>query len=404
MEKAVDQQVMAIEGRFATFSTYRSTPAEALALFDAARDRCPIPYSNELGGFHLFLTHEDVRQGLINWRTFSNGPAALRPLAEGLRRLPPIDFDPPEHTAWKQIFNTGINATTADRIAPLVRADAIRFIDGMASKGSCDLVEDLAERVPMLALFHVLGLDEDCHRKVRQWTLALLASAGDRAEFSRVFSEFAQFGCEEVAKRRIHPRDDYLSALAEARIDGRLLNEEEIGSATVSVLLAGHGTTVSSLTNLFFEVLSRPAVKRQLIDDPKLIPLAVEETLRLHTPFFGLYRRATADIRVRDKDIKEGDTVYMCWQAANRDPKVFEDPNDFQLHRDTSKHLSFGAGKHSCSGAPTARMELRVTLEELLTRLPDIEIIDPELIRFEFRGAETSAITRLPARFSPRLS
>jgi cytochrome P450 len=92
----------------------------------------------------------------------------------------------------------------------------------------------------------------------------------------------------------------------------------------------------------------------------------------------------------------------MCWQAANRDPKVFEDPNAFQLHRDNSKHLSFGIGKHACSGAATARMEMRIALEELLARLPDIEIVDPESVRFEFRGAETSAITRLPARFSPR--
>jgi cytochrome P450 len=401
MTAGAKDEVEELKSQFAAFSTYRSTPAQALQLFDRARQQCPIPYSNELGGFHLFLRHEDVRHGLINWRTFSNGPAALRPLAEGLRRLPPIDFDPPEHTVWRQIFSAGINAGTADRIAPLVRADTIRFIEAIAPKGSCDLVEDLAERIPMLALFHVLGLGEECHRKVRQWTLALLASAGNRSEFSRIFCEFAQFGCEEVAKRRLDPRDDYLTKLAEARIDGRILTEEEIGSATVSVLLAGHGTTVTSMTNLFFEVLSRPQIKAQLIGDSGLIPRAIEETLRLHTPFFGLYRQATRDVSVNGTDIKQGESVYMCWQAANRDPQVFDDPNSFRLDRDTSRHLTFGAGKHSCTGAPTARMELRIALEELLARLPDIEIVDSDSISFEFRGAETAAITRLPARFTP---
>jgi cytochrome P450 len=402
MTTGANDEVEELKNRFSTFSTYGSTPAQALQLFDRARHRCPIPYSNELGGFHIFLRYEDVRQGLINWRTFSNGPAALRPLAEGLRRLPPIDFDPPEHTVWRQIFNAGINAGTADRIAPLVRADTIRFIEAMAARGSCDLVEDLAERIPMLALFHVLGLGEECHRKVRHWTLALLASAGNRPEFSRIFSEFAQFGCEEVAKRRLNPRDDYLTRLAEARIDNRILTEEEIGSATVSVLLAGHGTTVTSMTNLFFEVLSRPQLKEQLIGDPSLIPRAIEETLRLHTPFFGLYRQATRDVSINGQDIKKGESVYMCWQAANRDPKVFDDPNSFRLDRDNGRHLTFGIGKHSCTGAPTARMELRTALEELLARLPDIEIVDPHSMSFEFRGAETAAITRLPARFTPR--
>ncbi|SCW80381.1 Cytochrome P450 [Sphingobium faniae] len=399
MASVNDNQQAGLRRAFENFSTYRSTPDKALDLFAQARTGCPVPHSQELGGFHLLLTYEDVRAALMDWRTFGNGPHALRPIAEGVPRLPPIDFDPPEHTAWRNIFNAGINAKTADRIAPLVLADVANCIDRFVGKGECDLVADLAERVPMLALFHVLGLDEGSHEHVRRLTLALLASAADRPRFSQIFAQFAKFGKAEVEKRRIAPRDDYLTTLAEARIDGRLLDEEEIGAVTNSVLLAGHGTTVISMTNLFYEVLSRPRIKQALLADPGLIPAAVEETLRLHTPFFGLYRRVNADTMVNGTELREGESVYLCWQSANRDSTVFEDADDFRLDRDHSRHLTFGRGRHSCTGAATARMELCVALEQLLLRVPDVELIAPETVKAEFRGAETAAIGSLPARF-----
>ena len=190
--------------------------------------------------------------------------------------------------------------------------------------------------------------------------------------------------------------------LAQAQLGDRPLTPEEIGASVISLLTAGHGTTVASMTNLFYEVLRNPAIKQQLIEDPSLIPQAVEENLRLHHPFFGLYRQATADVTVNGSDIKAGDSIYLCWQAGNRDPGVFPDPDSFRLDRGPISHLSFGLGRHSCVGSATARMEMQHGLRKLLERLPDIELIAPETVEFEFHGAETAAIPRLPARFTPR--
>jgi len=392
----------ALRREFENFSTYNVTPRKALEMTHAARTVCPVPHSNELGGFHVFLTFEDVRKGLLDWRTFSSGPSVLRPYVEGTPVFPPSSIDPPEHNPWRKIFSNGVNVAQAERIEPMVEADIDACLDRIAPLGECDLVADLAERIPMLAIFHILGLDEDKHDLVRELTLSTLSVVNDVAAFKRVFGEFQKFGYAEVAKRRDDPRDDYLTVLAQAQLGDRPLTPEEIGASVISLLTAGHGTTVASMTNLFYEVLRNPAIKHQLIDDPSLIPLAVEENLRLHHPFFGLYRQATADVTVNGSDIKAGESIYMCWQAGNRDPSVFPDPDTFRLDRGQISHLSFGLGRHSCVGSATARMEMCHGLQKLLDRFPDIELVAPEAVEFEFHGAETAAIATLPARFRPQ--
>lgn len=391
-----------LKQEFEGFSTYTVTPKQALAMTHAARSLCPVPYSKQLGGFHVFLTYEDVRKGLLNWRTFSSGPSVLRPYAEGTPVFPPSSMDPPEHNPWRKIFSDGVNVSQAARIEPLVAADIDRCLDEIGPRGECDLVADIAERVPMLAIFHILGLDEDKHDTVRDLTLKTLSLVNQPEAFRELFTEFGEFGEAQVALRRTDPRDDYLTVLAQARLGDRPLTGAEVGAAVISLLTAGHGTTTASMTNLFYEVLRNPQIKARIIADPSLIPIAVEENLRLHHPFFGLYRQATEDVVVNGSEIKAGDSVYMCWQAGNRDPGVFADPDTFSLDRGTFTHLSFGIGKHSCVGSATARMEMQLGLAKLLERYPDIELIEPEKIAFEFHGAETAAIPALPARFTPR--
>jgi cytochrome P450 len=401
-----ESETQSLEKEFSRFNTNVGTikPAEALALFERARSLCPVPHSDELGGFHLFINYEDVRRALLNTKSFSSSPSVTRPLTEEKPSFPPLEYDPPEHMAWRQIFVDGVNAEAAKRIEPQIRADAIQLIEAFAANGSCDLVADLAERIPMNAIFYILGFDAEHFDTVRVLTLDLLASVTEPDKFGRLFAEFAAFGCGEVEKRRANPREDYLTVLANAKMNGVPLSPSEIGAITNSLLIAGHGTTVAAMTNLFFEVLTRPHIRRALIDDPALIPNAVDEGLRLHNPFFGLYRRATEDMTVHDRKITKGESVMMCWQAANRDPAAFAQPNDFRLDRTVGKHLAFGLGRHFCVGSLVAKMEMKTTLEELLKRLPDIELVDPERVEFEFRGAETAAIPALPARFKPRLS
>ncbi|QRG07241.1 cytochrome P450 [Xanthobacter dioxanivorans] len=387
---------------FSTFSTYTKTPAQALDLIERARTKCPVPHSKELGGFHIYMNYEDVRRGLMDWKTYANGPSVLRPYIEGSPVFPPLSMDPPEHTPWRKVFSDGVNIRTADRIGPAVRADAIELIEGFAEKGACDLHLDLAEQVPMKAIFHILGLPREHHERVRSMTLNVLAHVNQPEQFAKLFQEFSEYGWSEVERRKSDPKEDYLTVLADARFGDRHMTPFEVGAAVVSLLVAGHGTTTAALTNLLYEVLRRPQLKQRLIEDPALIPKAVEEGLRLHHPFFGLFRKATEDVEAHGAHIKKGDTVYMCWQAANRDPAVVDKPLDFDIDRPEFQHLGFGLGKHSCVGAPTARMEMRVVMEELLARLPDIELAEPEKVKWDFHGAETLGILHLPAKFASR--
>jgi cytochrome P450 len=159
---------------------------------------------------------------------------------------------------------------------------------------------------------------------------------------------------------------------------------------------------VSALANLLYEVLSQPGLKQRLIEQPELIAAAVEESLRLHPVSMGFYRRATRATTISGVPIDEGDQVMMCWGTANRDPSRWTEPDRFVVDRVRKRHLTFGLGLHACPGAPLARMELRVAIEELLHRLPDIELVEPESIEPVFGGIEFVMIPALPARFSPQ--
>ncbi|HTK64005.1 MAG TPA: cytochrome P450 [Pseudonocardia sp.] len=401
---------MDLRERFAAYSGYHCSPSEGVELFREAREAgCPVVHSDRLGGFHLLLDHADVRRVHGDWQTFSHEPSVMRPLVDR-PGFPPLEYDPPRHTQWRELISYLFNGATARRIEEPVRADINRIIDSIAAAGACDLIRVFAEEVPMTVLCHVLGLDGDKRAEVRERTLAVMAAAEDPEKGAAAFMDFAAFGIGEVHRRRAQPAsedgpaEDGMSTIARWRMDGRPMTDLEIGQAMNSVLIAGHGTSISGIGSMFYEVLSRPDLRDKLAADPSLVPLAVEEALRLHPPFFGLYRRVTAPVTVAGTDIAEDESVMVCWAAANRDPKVFEHPDEFRLDRPRSpeRHLSFGVGLHACPGQMVVRMEMRLLLTELLRRLPDIELVDPGAVEYVFGGGEMAGIPTLPARFTPK--
>lgn len=340
---------MELHERFAAYSGYHANPQDGHELFRAAREAgCPIGHSDQLGGFHLLLEHTDVRRAHADWQTFSHEPSVMRPLVDR-PGFPPLEYDPPRHTEWRELISFLFNGATARRIQEPVRADINRLIDTIAAAGECDLVRVFAEEVPMLVLCHVLGLDGDKRAEVRERTLAVMGAAEDPERGAAAFMNFAAFGIAEVHRRREQPREDGLSTIAQWRMAGRPMTDLEIGQAMNSVLIAGHGTSISGIASMFYEVLSQPGLRDKLAADASLIPLAVEETLRLHPPFFGLYRRATTPVTIANTAIDSGESVMVCWAAANRDPKVFDEPDQFRLDRPKSpqRHLSFGVGLHA---------------------------------------------------------
>jgi cytochrome P450 len=393
-----------LEHRLNHYDSDQCTPREALALFDDARGRCPVAYSEERGGYYLMMGYHDVKGAHSNWQQFSTEPSIMRPLSEK-PPLPPLEYHPPVHTAWRKLFTEAFNNKTPARIEADVRADVAARIDDFSRRGECELVSEYIRPIPLNALCMTLGIDPNGEKADRFHQLAngFLDTFTRPAEFPAALGAIMEFGIAEVLSRRENPRDDYLTWLAHAELDGKPVGPEEIGPVMASMLVAGHETSVNGLAGVLFEVLRRPAIRDQLVADPTLVRAAVDEGMRIHTPFFGFYRRALEDAEVSGVTIPAGADVLLCWAAANRDPEVYPEPGEFRLDRNPGRdrHLSFGFGIHACPGQAAAQMEMQVAVTELLRRLPDIELQSPEEVEFVFTGGESCAIKELKARFTP---
>jgi cytochrome P450 len=383
------------------WSCYTTSPERSLEIFEESRNKCPMAHSNEHEGFYLLLNYADVRSAMGDHKTYSSQPQVLRPMLPR-KPIPALEMDPPRHKAWRELFNKAITSKTAEKMESFVREDINRHIDDFIERGSCDIVAEMAEPVPAETICRLVGVDDALVPPIRKAAIEMFAAQGNPEEFGRKQAAFAALTVAEVHARRAHPRDDYLSQLAAVEVEGRQLDDEDYVGLLAAFLGAGHHSTTSAMASLVNEVFSRPDVRDTLIRDPKKITVAVEEVLRLRPSFFGFFRRTTRPVDTAGAQIPAGCDVYMGWAAANRDPKVFESPTDFSIDRDNYRHMTFGFGVHTCPGAPLARMELRVLLEELLRRLPDLKV-EVQRPKYHFGGGDYCFIEALPVSFTPGL-
>jgi cytochrome P450 len=382
------------------WSCYTTSPERSLEIFEQARGRCPLAQSEEHDSFYMLLNYRDVRGAMADHRTYSSEPQVLRPMLPR-KPIPALDMDPPRHGPWRAIFAGAITAKTPEAMQPFVREDIDRHIDEFIERGHCDIVAELAEPVPAETICRLVGVDDALVPQVRKAALAMFAAQGDPEEFARRQGAFAALTVGEVHARRSQPREDYLTHLSTLEVEGRALDDGDYVGLMAAFLGAGHHSTTSAMASLIYEVFSRPSLRDSLREDPAKIIIAVEEALRLHPPFFGFFRRTTRPVQVAGTDIPAHCDVYMGWAAANRDPSVFEQPVDFRLDRPHERHLTFGFGIHTCPGAGLARMELRVLLEQLLLRLPDLHIEEARP-QYQFGGGDYAFLSRLKVGFTPR--
>jgi cytochrome P450 len=380
-------------------SCYTTPPQRTLELFEAARQRCPVAHSEEHDGFHLLLGYDDVKGAMTDHELFSSRPQVLRPMLPR-KPIPALEMDPPQHQHWRALFNQAVTPRTVALLEPQVRADINRHIDEFIERGSAELVHELAEPVPAEAICRLVGIDDELVDEVRRKAVEMFAAMGEPEEFGRRQAEFGALTVGEVHRRQREPRDDYLTYLAQVEVEGRKLDDDDYVVLLAAFLGAGHHSTTSAMSSLVYEVFRPGGLREELAADHALIPTAVEETLRLHPPFFGFFRRTTEDTAVADVAIPEGCDVYVGWAAANRDPETFPDPAEFRMDRGRNRHLTFGFGVHTCPGAALARMELRVLIEELLRRMPRLrlEIDEPA---YEFGGGDYQFVVELPVTFPP---
>jgi cytochrome P450 len=369
----------------------RSYPFEELdhlqinpVYFELQRDepvaRVRLPYGGE--GW-LATRYEDVKTVLADPR-FSRA-AVMEPGADVPRTLPTmptetniLSMDPPDHTRLRKLVAKGFTARRTEQLRERAQEIVDGLLDAMQEQGPpADLVEALAMPLPITIICEMLGVPFEDRGDFRAWSEAAVAiTAFSYDEILAAGESLRTYIGGLVERKRAEPADDMLSVLVAAHDNEDRLSTSELVSFGVALLVAGHETTANQIGNFVYQLLRMPERLGELRADPSLMPAAVEELLRF-TPLgasAGFPRIATAEIVLSGVTIKPGDAVFVNNIAANRDPSVFENPNEVDFHRTHNPHVMFGHGAHHCIGAPLARMELQVAIGTLLKRFPRLEL------------------------------
>jgi len=312
-----------------------------------------------------------------------------------------LQMDPPEHQRHRALVAKAFRARVLDQWSDTIIGATIgELIDAFAGDGRADLIPQLTFPFPVRVIARILGLPEvDWPRFLRLSTeLIAVMRNWDRAVAAG--QELRGYFAEIIADRRRHMRDDLVSQLIEAEVDGHRLSDDEIYPFLLLLLPAGAETTYRSSSNLLFGLLSHPAQLDAVRADRVLVPQAIEETLRWETPLLTVARTATQDVELGGVSIPEGGFVAVSLGAANRDPGRYSDPDSFHILREDKQHISFGDGAHKCLGMHLARLEMQVLLNAVLDRLPGLRL-DPAAEDPHIHGLIFRSPPNLPVRFDP---
>ncbi len=386
------------------------------------RNNDPVHW-DEKNQLHVISKYQDLVYISKNSQIFCSG--------EGTRpnmptRLSIVDMDEPRHGQLRRLINKGFSPRMAGKLETFFRNLTVEAVDRVAQTGWCDFVAAISVPLPLELIAELIGIDKRDRDRFHGWTDDMIASDGyfdDPVVMQRATQAFADYVAylqTAIAERRAMPRDDLMSILVNAKEGGMLgsdtskfaanvrdtLSEEAVDMAgdellmyLVMLLDAGNETTRNAITGGISALIENPAERLKLINDPSLIPLAADEIVRYVSPVLNFARTATQDADVRGKKIRKGEKVLLCYPSANRDEDIFEEPDRFIADRRNNPHVGFGIGNHFCLGANLARMEIRVVLEEVLSRISDLEYTDgpPKLhLSTLVRG-----FTSMPVRFTP---
>jgi cholest-4-en-3-one 26-monooxygenase len=314
-----------------------------------------------------------------------------------------IATDPPRHTRYRRLVNSGFTPRTMKAIEQSLAGRATKIIDLVIEKGSCDFVTDVAAELPLQAIADIMGVPQQDRGRLFDWSNRMVGL--DDPEYASTdgtvaSTELYAYVNDLARQRRADPRDDIVTLLVNAEIDGDSLSEVEFDMFMLLLTLAGNETTRNSTSWGMWALIEHPEQYARLREQPDLIDSAVEEILRWASPVLHFRRTATADTELHGQRIAKGDKVVMWHISANRDEQVFTEPFRFDITRSPNNHVAFGGGgPHHCLGAYLARMQLRLMIGEIVARIPDMELAGkPELLRSNvLRG-----VKHMPVVFKPR--
>ncbi|TQC47208.1 cytochrome P450 [Rhodococcus sp. WS4] len=363
------------------------------------RAKCPVQHSENYGGFWALTRYEEVEAATRDTARFSSLPTITLPSVGAPRPFIPMESDPPEHAKYRSLLNVVFSARRIAELEGEVRKHAVQLIEGFASAGEADLARDLAFPLTSRVITWLLGIPDEDVSRFSAWSLGLVSVATPE-EGMALQMEIRDYYVQLIAARRDNPTKDLASHLLASTIDDRPVTEEEALDIYLSLTGAGGETTAAAANHIFTLIDRHPELRSQLQAERELLPSAIEEFLRYVTPVPGFGRTTTTEVEVAGTVIPEGERVWMSWLSANHDETAFDEPAKIVLDRKPNRHLAFGAGVHRCPGAPLARLELRIMLEEILDRIPDYRVTDPTAVRIS--EGQTRVIRSLPIVFTPQ--
>lgn len=380
------------------------------ATFRRLREEAPVSWYEAPGGpaFWAVTRYKDVFAVSLDQKTFSSARrgAIMREWNEeeyeAQKRLL-INIDPPAHTHYRRLVSLGFSSRMIRRLEDHVRTITTEIIDQVAGAGECDFVASISAELPLRVIVELVGVPMADRHRVLQWSNQMLAYDDPEYQLDPdtpkiAAAELFMYAHELAVERSAQPRDDLVSELMHGEVEGHRLSMEEFNSFFMLLLVAGNETTRNLVSGGLLALIEHPGERARLQADPALLPTAVEEMLRWVTPVNVFQRTAQRDVELGGHSIREGDKVVLFYASANRDEEIFPDAHRFDVGRAPNEHLAFGIGPHFCLGANLARLEIRIMFEELLRRLPDIELAGPvERLRSNF----INGIKRMPVRFTP---
>jgi cytochrome P450 len=385
-------------------------------LFKQLRGQCPVHWSSRISdypeeeGFWSVTTADDVHAVSHDWQTYSSERGGITALTNAIMPLELIQamfigMDPPKHDRLKMLFQRGFTPKRIAQHEDEIRAIAIGVLDGIIDRDECDLVTDVAQPVVSRVIHSFMGIppeDDEIWARLMNSVLGAgdpdLNPDGVPSVMERDVPEIFERCGKLIAERRENPTDDLTSVLVHAEIDDEQLEDHEIVMGFFLLVAAGNDSTKATYSSAMRALLENPDQRRLLLDDPSLVPSAVEESLRMFPAFAHFRRTATRDTELNGQPIQEGEKVVMWYVSSNRDESRYDDPDRFDVTRNP-EHQAFGAGgRHFCLGTALARLELRILLEETLARFPQMELAGtPEYVESPF----VNQLKTLPVRLRP---
>ncbi len=337
--------------------------------------KCPIAHTDRFLGAYLPTRYEDVKAIAYDTAHFSSRRVVIREFrAEQIMPVPPITSDPPHHKGLKQILLPAFTPDEIAKIEPKTRRICNELIDQFAADGHCDAAQRYSRHIPVRVIAHMLGVPEDDGDRFIRWIHEILElGITDDQTMWRGLGAMTNYFIGEIEARKTAPRDDLITRIMHAEIDGEPIDEGLALGMLRLLLIAGIDTTWSAIGAALWHLAKTPADAARLVAEPELMPMAIEELLRAYAPV-TMAREVMRDTEINGCPIKAGNMVLLSFPSANRDPAVFPDADQVVIDRKENRHAAFGLGIHRCVGSNLARMEMTVAVEEWLKRIPQFSL------------------------------